>query len=200
MVTNVLLTGVGGQGAITASQVLAEACLLSGWQVKKSEIHGMSQRGGSVESHVRLSPDGPVWSPTIPAGEVDVLIGFELLEGLRALPLMRPGGLVVIDPRRIVPMTVTLGAAVYPERGLADLQRSGLRAHVIPATAAALELGEVRTANIVLIGAASGDLGLSVESLQEAIRRTVKPSAHEVNLRAFARGIELARTTAVVGE
>jgi indolepyruvate ferredoxin oxidoreductase, beta subunit len=193
MVTNVLLTGVGGQGTITASQVLAQACLLSGWEVKKSEIHGMSQRGGSVESHVRFAPEGAVHSPTIPDGEVDVLIGFELLEGLRALPQVRPSGLIVVDPRRIVPLTVTLGQAPYPEDAVEQLRASGRRTRIIAATREALELGEVRAANIILVGAASSDLGLSQESLQEAIRLTVKPAALEINLRAFARGVELAR-------
>lgn len=192
MVTNVLLVGVGGQGIITASQVIAEACLLCGWEVKKSEVHGMAQRGGSVESHVRYTPAGVVASPTIPDGEVDVLIGFELLEGLRALPQVRPDGVVVVDPRRIVPLTVTLGQAVYPEDAVERLQSSGRRTRIIPATQEALKLGEVRTANTILLGAASADLGLSRESLEEALRRTVKPQVLEINRRAFARGIKLA--------
>jgi indolepyruvate ferredoxin oxidoreductase beta subunit len=192
MVINVLLVGVGGQGTITASQALAQACLLSGWEVKKSEVHGMSQRGGSVESHVRFAPEGEVYSPTIPEGEVDVLIGFELLEGLRALPQVREAGLVVVDPRRIVPMTVTLGQTVYPEDALEQLRAGGRRTHIVAATAEALCLGEVRAANILLLGAASSDLGLTREAMEEAIRLTVKPRALEINLAAFARGIELA--------
>lgn len=192
MVTNVLLTGVGGQGTITASQVLAQACLLSGWQVKKSEIHGMAQRGGSVESQVRYSADGEVYSPTIPAGEADVLVGFELLEGLRGLPQVRESGLIVVDPRRIVPLTVTMGYGPYPEDAVAQLQASGRRVKVVAAFQEAQRLGEVRSANIILIGAASSDLGLSREALEEAIRLTVKPQAREINLAAFARGIELA--------
>ncbi len=191
--TNVLLVGVGGQGIITASRVIAEACLLADWEVKKSEIHGMAQRGGSVESHVRYTHEGAVASPTIPEGEVDVLIGFELLEGLRALPQVRPGGLAVVDPRRIVPLTVTLGQAIYPEDAVERLQAEGRRARLIPATQEALKLGEVRAANIILVGAASADLGLSRESLEEALRQTVKPAALQVNLRAFARGVELAQ-------
>jgi indolepyruvate ferredoxin oxidoreductase beta subunit len=192
MVTNVLLTGVGGQGTITASHVLAQACLLSGWQVKKSEIHGMAQRGGSVESQVRYSADGEVYAPTIPAGEADVLVGFELLEGLRGLPQVRESGLIVVDPRRIVPLTVTMGYAPYPDNAVELLQASGRRVKVVAAFQEAQRLGEVRSANIILIGAASSDLGLSREALEEAIRLTVKPQAREINLAAFARGIELA--------
>jgi indolepyruvate ferredoxin oxidoreductase beta subunit len=192
MVTNVLLTGVGGQGTITASQVLAEACLLAGWQIKKSEIHGMSQRGGSVESHVRFAPSEPVYSPTIPDGEVDVLLGFELLEALRGLPQVRPEGAAVVDPRRLVPLTVTLGAGAYPEDALARMQEGGRRIVVVEAFATALELGEVRAANIVLLGAAANLLPLPWETLQEAVRRTVKPKAVEVNLQALSCGRELA--------
>jgi indolepyruvate ferredoxin oxidoreductase beta subunit len=107
MPTNILLCGVGGQGIVTASKVLAEAALLSGCHIKKSEIHGMSQRGGSVESHVRFSPDAPVYSPIIPAGEVDVLLAFEALEALRALPNTRPDALLLVDDREIPPMSVT---------------------------------------------------------------------------------------------
>jgi indolepyruvate ferredoxin oxidoreductase, beta subunit len=191
-VTNVLLTGVGGQGTITASQVLAEACLLEGWQIKKSEIHGMSQRGGSVESHVRFVPEGEVYSPTIPTGDVDVLVGFELLEGLRALPQVKPEGVIVVDPRRLVPLTVTMGRGVYPEDALEQMQASGRRVIAVSAFDEARQLGEVRAANIVLLGAAATVLPLSLESLAEAIRRTVKPKAVAVNLQAFARGQELA--------
>lgn len=192
MITNVLLVGVGGQGTITASQVLAEACLLQGWQLKKSEIHGMSQRGGSVESHVRFSPDSPVHSPTIPDGEVDVLLGFELLEALRGLPQVRPEGTVIVDPRRIVPLTVSMGVATYPDDALAQMQASGRRVIVVPAFEEAQKLGEVRAANIVLLGAASTVLDLKREAMEEAIRLVVKPKAVDINLKAFGRGVELA--------
>jgi indolepyruvate ferredoxin oxidoreductase beta subunit len=108
MVTNVLLTGVGGQGIITASTVLAQACRIAGWEVKKSEVHGMSQRGGSVNSYVRFSPDGPVASPLIPEGETDILLAFEPLEGLRQIRATRGHARVLVEERRIVPVTVNL--------------------------------------------------------------------------------------------
>lgn len=192
MTTNVLLVGVGGQGTITASTVLAQACLLQDWNIKKSEIHGMSQRGGSVESHVRFSPDEPVHSPTIPEGEVDVLLGFELLEGLRALPQVKPEGTIIVDPRRIVPLTVTMGAGVYPGDAVEQLEQSGRRVIVVPAFDEALKLGEVRAANIVLLGAAAKVLGLDRGVMEQAIRAVVKAKAADVNLQAFARGAELA--------
>jgi indolepyruvate ferredoxin oxidoreductase beta subunit len=192
MTTNLLLVGVGGQGTITASKVLSHACLLAGWQVKKSEIHGMSQRGGSVETHVRLSPDGEIHSPTIPDGEVDVLIAFELLEALRGLPQLKPDGKVVADRREIVPLTVASGGGTYPENGVEQLRASGRQVLIVDASEEAVALGELRAANIVLLGAASPLLPLPTEALEEAIRHTVKPKAVEVNLRAFARGRELA--------
>ena len=191
-VTNVLLTGVGGQGTITASQVLAQACLLAGWEVKKSEIHGMSQRGGSVESHVRFSPHGQVYSPIIPEGEVDVLLGFELLEALRWLPQVKSAGAILVDLRRIMPMTVSIGAAQYPEEALDRLQASGRRLLVVSAFAEAKKLGEARAANIILVGAASALLPLPPEALIEAIRLTVRPKVLDLNLQAFRRGTELA--------
>jgi len=192
MTTNVLLTGVGGQGTITASQVLAHACLLQDWQIKKSEIHGMSQRGGSVESHVRFSPDRPIFSPTIPDGEVDVLLGFELLEALRALPQLRPEGTIIVDPRQIVPLTVTLGGPPYPEDALDRLQASGRRVLVAPAFQIACELGEPRAANIILLGAACPALGIARAVMEEAVRLTVKPKALEVNLEGLRVGLDLA--------
>ena len=191
MITSVLLTGVGGQGTITASHALAQACLLQDWNIKKSEIHGMSQRGGSVESHLRFSADEPIFSPTIPDGEVDVLLGFELLEALRGLPQVRPEGTVIVDPRRIVPLTVTMGAGVYPEDGLERLERSGRRIIVVPAFDEACALGEPRAANIIAVGAACLALGIDVEVMKEAVRLTVKPKALEVNLQALQRGIDL---------
>lgn len=193
MITNVLLTGVGGQGTITASQVLAEACLLQGWQIKKSEIHGMSQRGGSVESHVRFSADAEVYSPTIPDGQVDVLLGFELLEALRGLPQVKPEGAVIVDPRRIVPITVALGGPAYPEDALDRMHASGRRIIVVPAFEEAQKLGEVRAANIVLLGAAATVLALKRDVMEDAIRLVVKAKAVEVNLAAFGRGVELAQ-------
>ncbi len=188
MPTNILLVGVGGQGIITASQVLAEAALLSGCHIKKSEVHGMSQRGGSVESHVRFSRDSAVHSPLIPRGETDVLMAFEALEALRALPLTRPAGRVLVDDRAIVPMSVTSGAFEYPP-ALESLRQSGRRVQVVAAFALARELGEPRAANIVMLGAASRALDIDGAVWPEAIRRVVRPRALTTNLQAFQAGI-----------
>lgn len=112
-ITNVLLVGVGGQGILLASEILSEACMLAGHDVKKSEIHGMSQRGGSVVSHVRFGEE--VFSPIVPEGEGDILFGFELLETYRSLPLLRKGAAVIANDLKILPPAVLLGQEQYPE-------------------------------------------------------------------------------------
>jgi len=193
MPTNILLSGVGGQGIITASKVLAEAALISGFHVKKSEVHGMSQRGGSVESHVRFSADGRVHSPLIPVGQTDILLAFELLEALRSIPTTAPEALVLVDDRRIVPMSVTSGPFEYPAAPLDQLAASGRRVHVVSSLTVANDLGEPRAANIVMLGAASRFLPIEPQAWTEAIRRAVRPKAVELNLRAFQEGIDTLR-------
>ena len=153
MVTNVLLTGVGGQGIITASTILSQACRLAGWEVKKSEVHGMSQRGGSVNSYVRFSPDRPIASPLIPEGEADVMVAFEPLEALRQIAEVTPKGTVLVEERRIVPVTVNMPGFSYPDDVLERLQATGRDVHVVRASETAVELGEPRAANSVMLGA-----------------------------------------------
>jgi indolepyruvate ferredoxin oxidoreductase, beta subunit len=193
MVTNVLLSGVGGQGIITASRALAEAALMAGCAIKKSEIHGMSQRGGNVESHVRYSADSPVYSPTIPYGQVDYLLAFEGLEALRALPLTRPDALVLADDRKIIPMTVTSGLFEYPQDPVGQLMGSGRRVQLVRCFSIACEVGEPRAANVVMLGAVSSHLGFAPEIWEVAIRRSVPAKALERSLRAFRAGLEAAQ-------
>ncbi len=191
MITNVLFSGVGGQGLVTASRVLAEACVLQDWHIKKSEIHGMSQRGGSVEVHLRFSREEEVFSPVISPGEAHFLLGFELLEALRSLPYLRPEGSLFLDPRRIIPVSVTWSGRPYPENALERLQASGRRLIVVPASEKAKALGDLRLANIILLGAAAFSLGVAVEALQEAIKRTLKPQLQALNLEALSAGVSL---------
>jgi indolepyruvate ferredoxin oxidoreductase, beta subunit len=120
LITNILLVGVGGQGILLASEILSEAAMLAGFDVKKSEIHGMSQRGGSVVSHVRYGKE--VFSPIVPEGQGDILFGFELMETYRSLSLLKPGGAVVANDLRISPPSILMGNEKYPE-GLADAIR-----------------------------------------------------------------------------
>jgi indolepyruvate ferredoxin oxidoreductase beta subunit len=188
MTTNILITGVGGQGIITASRVLAEVALLAGWQIKKSEVHGMSQRGGSVESHVRLCADSPVYSPLIPAGEADLLVAFEALEALRGVAMTRPDGVLLVDDREIPPMSVTAGPFAYPESPIEMLKGTGRRVVVVPSFELARSLGEPRAANLVMLGAASRLLAFTPGQWREAIGMAVKPKALEINLKAFDTG------------
>ncbi|HQK93984.1 MAG TPA: indolepyruvate oxidoreductase subunit beta [Armatimonadota bacterium] len=182
---NVLFAGVGGQGVVTASDLLAHAALRAGWNVKKAETHGMAQRGGSVVTHVRVSPDQPVHSPLIPHGCADYLIALELLEGVRTLWMLAPGGQVIADARRIPPITVTSGAATYPD-GLEDQLRS--RGRVLPATEEATRMGDARAANALLLGALGRDLGLPEDAWQSAFAAVLNPKALDLNWRTFLKG------------
>lgn len=189
MPTNILLSGVGGQGIITASKVLSEAALISGCHMKKSEVHGMSQRGGSVESHIRFSREAAVYSPLIPAGDVDVLLAFEALEALRALPMTRPEALLFVDDRQIAPMSVVGGQFEYPSSPVDQLAAGAQSVHIVGSFEIALGLGEQRAANIVMLGAASRFLDIDDAAWPEAIERCVRPKAVDVNLSAFAAGV-----------
>lgn len=185
-VTNILLVGVGGQGILLASEILSEAFMLAGHDVKKSEIHGMSQRGGSVVSHVRFGTE--VFSPVVPEGEGDILFGFELLETCRALPLLRPGAKVVANDYRILPPSVLLGQAEYPQ-GLADRIKAQFPDFLlVDGQGLALSAGDVRAANTVLLGAVSKRLTIADVIWQKALEKMVPKKALEINLKAFAMG------------
>ena len=185
-VTNILLVGVGGQGTLLASEILSETFMLAGFDVKKSEIHGMSQRGGSVVSHVRFGRE--VFSPTVPEGEGDVLFGFELLETYRALPLMRAGAKVVVNDYRISPPAVLLGQEVYPE-GIAEKIHSIFPDFLlVDGLAMATTAGNQKAANTVLLGAVSTRLSIDEKHWLAALEKMVPARALEVNLRAFHMG------------
>ena len=183
------LAGVGGQGTILASNVLAEVALAAGFDVKKSEVHGMAQRGGSVNTHVRWDADR-VYSPLIGLGEADMLLIFEEAEALRYVEYLKPGGAAVVNQHTIEPITVTSGGARYPTE--ADLQAVyGLlteRLHVVPGTAIARDLGNARAANVVLIGALSTFLEIPTETWLGVIEARVPPKYVELNRQAFLRG------------
>ena len=185
---NILLTGVGGQGTILASNIVAEVGVALGYDVKKAEVHGMSQRGGSVVSQVRWGRQ--VFSPIIPPGEADFLIAFEKLEAVRALAYLRPNGQLVADPHAIPPVTVTSGDAHYPND---DAIRSALarvtpHVHWIPGVDIAEELGNAKAANVVLLGAFSSLLGHDAGLWLEIIRQRVPPKYMDLNEQAFRRG------------
>ncbi len=185
-VTNVTIVGVGGQGILLASDVLAQAAVCAGHDVKKTELHGMAQRGGSVVSEVRFG--ATVWSPTIPEGETQVLVAFELLEALRHVHCLRPGGLVLSDDLRLRPAVRPAGAPDYPEDVVVRLQAAAERVLVLPATGLATKAGTSRAANTVLLGALSVSLDLPLEDWQRSLAANLRPELLQVNLLAFEAG------------
>ena len=186
---NFILAGVGGQGTILASTVLSEVALATGFDVKKSEVHGMAQRGGSVNTHVRWNAER-VYSPLIGLGEADMLMVFEEAEALRYAEFLKPGGVVVVNQHTIKPITVTSGGARYPTE--ADLRavyaKLTDRLYLVPGTAIARDLGNARAANVVLLGAVSTFLDVPAETWLEVIEARVPPKYVEVNRQAFMRG------------
>ncbi len=188
-ITNILLVGVGGQGILLASEILSETFMLAGFDVKKSEIHGMSQRGGSVVSHVRYGSE--VFSPIVPEGEGDILFGFELLETCRYLPLLKRGAKVIANDLCIPPPAVLSGKEEYPA-GLAEHISSKFPDFLlVDGLKLANQAGNPRTANTVLLGAVSKSLDIQVEYWLMAIEKMVPAKAFEVNKKAFLAGRSL---------
>lgn len=185
-VTNILLSGVGGQGIILASDIIVEVFLEAGFDVKKSEVHGMAQRGGSVTSHVRFGRK--VYSPIIKQGEVDILFSFEELEGLRWLNYVKPNGVIVLNNHKINPPAVNLGQVEYPKDIPGIIRKRFDKFHLVDGTKLALEAGNVRAANVVLLGAISKLFDVEEAHWVEAILRHLPPRVHEVNRKAFAMG------------
>jgi len=186
--TDFLLAGVGGQGIVVASDVLAQVGLEHGYDVKKSEVHGMAQRGGSVVSHVRWADK--VYSPLIGRGEADHLLAFEKLEALRYLDFLRFGGTVIVNDYAIPPVSVATGKDVYPDdqavqRALAAATSSH---HVVPGLGAARELGNIRTNNVVLLGSLSTLLDVPCATWKKVIARRVPKRFIDLNCAAFEVG------------
>lgn len=183
---NVFLAGVGGQGALLASEVLGEAFLIGGYDVKKSEVHGMAQRGGAVTTHLRYGPK--VFSPLIEAGSADLLVAFEKMEALRFAHFLKPAGAAVVNAQEIMPPSVATGRERYPDN--IDERLAGVTPHLylIDALAAALSLREVRAVNMVMVGAASHLLPLPEDCYLEALRARLPERIVEVNAKAFRAG------------
>ncbi len=188
-VTNILLVGVGGQGILLASEILSEAFMQAGFDVKKSEIHGMSQRGGSVVSHVRYGKE--VHSPIVPEGEGDILFGFEIMETYRSLPLLKSGASVVANDLCIQPPSVLLGQETYPTDLPGKIAALFPKFLLVDGQGLAAEAGNVRAANTVLLGAVSKRLDIADECWLKALEKMVPSKALEVNLKAFQLGRSL---------
>jgi indolepyruvate ferredoxin oxidoreductase beta subunit len=183
---NVFLAGVGGQGILLASEVLCEAFLLSGYDVKKSEVHGMAQRGGAVTTHLRFGKK--VRSPLIEPGAADLLIAFEKMEALRFAHYLSPDGAALVNAQEILPPSVATGKEAYPERIEERLRGFTPNLFLVDALAAALSLHEVRSANIVMVGAGSRFLPLPEDAYMEALGVALPAKILDVNVRAFHAG------------
>ena len=184
--TNVMIVGVGGQGTLLASRVLGHALVAQGYDVKVSEVHGMSQRGGSVVTYVKYGDR--VDSPVVELGEADVILAFERLEAARALPYLRQNGTLLVNDREIDPMPVITGAAQYPEGILEKIRAAGANVLAIDAMALAVEAGSPKAVNVVLLGLLSKHLPFDEAVWQQAMNEVVPPKFLELNRRAFALG------------
>ncbi|MBS1191897.1 MAG: indolepyruvate oxidoreductase subunit beta [Rhodocyclaceae bacterium] len=187
--TNILVVGIGGQGVMTATEILAEAAIALGYDAKKTEVAGMAQRGGVVSSHLRFGDK--VLSPQITPGTADVLLGFEAAEGLRWRHMLRPDGIALMNTARLVPPVVELGLFDYPEDPIADMRKSGTRVVAFDATTIALGLGDVRLGNTVMLGAIGDHLPFPAEVLLEGVLKRFQRKGEKVveqNRRAFEAG------------
>lgn len=187
-IQNIIMVGVGGQGIILASELLAEASLLAGYDVRKSEVHGMAQRGGSVSSHVRFGKK--VLSPLIELGRADIMLAFEKVEGLRACEYLKPGAAIVMNDLEIVPTTVSLGVGTYPKNVPETLRGLGFNLVLVDAQKMADDAGSAKTANVALLAALASHLGIDTDVWREVIRRRVPKKYLDVNLEAFTLGYE----------
>lgn len=185
-VKSVLIVGVGGQGTLLASRLLGNAMLRTGYDVKVSEVHGMSQRGGSVVTYVRYGKE--VASPIIEEGGADYILAFEQLEAARFLPWLKPDGTMIVNTQCIDPMPVITGAAQYPADLLAQMREKGVEVVSADALSLAEEAGSVKAVNVVLIGVMAKRMSLSKEEWMETIRATVPPKFVDMNLKAFELG------------
>ncbi len=183
---NVMIVGVGGQGSLLASKLLGWLLLDQGYDVKVSEVHGMSQRGGSVVTYVRYGD--AVASPVIDEGEADYIVSFELLEAARWLPYLREDGQIVTSLQQIDPMPVITGAASYPENLVEKMKATGAKVDAFDCLALAEQAGSAKAANIVLMGRLSHYFDLPEEAWIRAIEANVPAKFLEMNKKAFALG------------
>lgn len=188
MTKNIMIVGVGGQGTLLASRILGNTVINEGYDVKVSEVHGMSQRGGSVVTYVKYGDK--VYSPIIDEGEADIILAFEMLEAYRALPYLKKGGKMIANSQNIDPMPVITGAATYPEN-IADKISAAADLKTIDALSLAKEAGNIKAVNVVLIGVMAKSTDIPYEKWVETIKITVPEKFLEVNLKAFELGYNI---------
>lgn len=184
----IMIVGVGGQGTLLASRILGNCVLGEGYDVKVSEVHGMSQRGGSVVTYLKYGEK--VYSPIIGKGEADVILAFEQLEALRALPYLKKGGKMIVNTQKIDPMPVITGAASYPD-GIIDTLKENADIVAVDAMSLANAAGNIKAVNVVLIGILAKSSDIPYEKWVETIKSTVPEKFLEVNLKAFDEGYNI---------
>ncbi len=188
MTKSIMIVGVGGQGTLLASRILGNTVINEGYDVKVSEVHGMSQRGGSVVTYVKFGEK--VYSPIIDEGEADIILAFEQLEAMRALPYLKKGGTMIANCQKINPMPVITGAAKYPENIL-DKIADKVNLVSVDALSLAMEAGNAKAVNVVLIGVMAKNTEIPYENWVETIKTTVPEKFLDANLKAFDLGYNL---------
>jgi len=184
---NIVLVGVGGQGTITAAKLLTTGLMEAGYDVKMSEIHGMSQRGGSVSSLVRYGND--VQSPVIEIGSADIVVAFEKLEGLRSLEYLKPTGKLVVNDTEISPLSVVIGTSAYPDGILEEIKNKS-DCRVMQASRMADDLGNNKVTNVILLGSVIKLMGLAEIDWESIISKNVKPQFIDLNIKALKAGMD----------
>lgn len=185
---NIMIVGVGGQGTLLASRILGGAAIKKGYDVKVSEVHGMSQRGGSVVTYVKFGDK--VYSPVIDKGEADLVLAFELLEAYRALPFVKKGGKLLVNRQRMNPMPVITGAMSYPEN-IEEKLKAKAEITVVDALPLAEEAGTIKAVNVVLIGLLAKSMDIEKEVWIEVIKECVPKKFLDMNLKAFELGYNI---------
>ncbi len=188
MTKKIMIVGVGGQGTLLASRILGNVVINEGYDVKVSEVHGMSQRGGSVVTYVKYGEK--VFSPIIDRGEADIILAFEKLEAYRAMPYLKKGGKMIVNMQEIDPMPVITGAMDYPEN-IGDKLSNAVDMTPVSAVELAESAGNIKAVNVVLIGVMAKSTDIAYEKWVETIKTTVPPKFLEVNLKAFELGYNL---------
>lgn len=186
---NILFCGVGGQGILLASEVTAYSLLAAGMEVRKSEVHGMAQRGGSVTAHLRYGEK--VYSPLISLGEADLIVAFEMLESVRYLPYMHSDSQVIVNTHKIYPPAVATGKMTYPDNVLDELANNNIKVKELDAFEVARKVGEVRAVNIAMVGALSTYIEIDEQVFLDVMNERIPERFREANINAFLEGRKL---------
>lgn len=187
-VKSIMFVGVGGQGTLLASKLIGYVLIKNGFDVKVSEVHGMSQRGGSVVTYVRYGDK--VYSPMVPQGGADIIVAFEQLEAMRWISNLKLDGKIIINTQKIMPMPVVTGAAKYPENIIEDIKAKGAKVLAVDALELATQAGNKKAVNVVLLGVMAKKLGFEKQDFFEAIDELVAPKIRDMNKTAFTLGFD----------